>query len=125
MMNGVTMRELDGVWNCESATISGKALDDAVARSLKLTLKGEQYKTERGNDALFDSTYSVDASANPPHIDMMGIGEQAGKIGKGIYKLDGDRLTMCYTMPGRERPAAFECNEGSEAQLLVWRRVQQ
>jgi uncharacterized protein (TIGR03067 family) len=117
------MRELEGVWTCESGTVNGKALDEAMARSLKLTLKGDQYKTEGKYGVLFDSTYSIDTTPNPKHIDMMGIGELAGKIGKGIYKLDGDRLTMCYTMPGKERPTAFEGKEGSEEQLLVWRRL--
>jgi uncharacterized protein (TIGR03067 family) len=117
------MRELDGVWTCESGTVNGKPLDDAMARTLKLTLNGEQYKTEGQYGVLFDSTYSIDTRPDPKHIDMMGIGELAGKIGKGIYELDGDRLTMCYTMPGKERPMSFECKEGSEAQLLVWRRV--
>jgi uncharacterized protein (TIGR03067 family) len=117
------MRELGGVWTCEGGTVNGKPLDDAMARTLKLTLNGEQYKTEGQYGVLFDSTYSVDARPEPKHIDMMGIGELAGKIGKGIYKLDDDRLTMCYTMPGKERPTAFECKEGSEAHLLVWRRM--
>jgi uncharacterized protein (TIGR03067 family) len=117
------MSELDGVWTCESATINGRKLDDTIAASLKLTLNGEQYKTERGDQVLFDSTYSVDTRVNPPHIDMVGIGELAGKIGRGIYKVEQDRLTMCYTMPDRERPTVFASEEGSEAHLMVWRRA--
>jgi uncharacterized protein (TIGR03067 family) len=114
--------ELDGVWTCESATINGRKLDEAVTASLKLTLRGNQYKTQRGDEVLFDSTYSIDTSMNPPHIDMVGIGELAGKIGEGIYQLNEDRLTMCYAMPGQPRPTAFESKEGSNAQLMVWRR---
>jgi uncharacterized protein (TIGR03067 family) len=117
------MSELDGKWACQSATVNGKTLDDDTAKSLVLTLKGAQYKTESNLGVLFDSTYTIDEQSDPKHIDMMGIGELAGKIGKGIYELDGDRLTMCYTMPGKERPQRFECLAGSEAHLLVWRRV--
>ena len=117
------MRELDGMWTCESATVNGRKLDDEIARSLKLTLNGEQYKTERGDQVLFDSTYSVDDSLNPPHIDMVGIGELAGKIGRGIFRLAQDRLTMCYTMPDHDRPTAFASEAGSDAHLMVWRRA--
>ena len=120
-----TMSELDGIWMCESATVNGRKLDDAIARSLKLTLDGEQYKTERGDQVVFDSSYSIDTSVNPPHINMLGIGELAGKIGKGIYQIAQDRLTMCYTMPEKDRPTAFSSEEGSEAYLMVWRRAQQ
>jgi uncharacterized protein (TIGR03067 family) len=117
------MTELDGVWNCESGIVNGKKLDDDMANSLRLTLKGEQYKTESNFGVLFDSTYSIDTQPEPKHIEMMGIGELAGKTAKGIYVLDQNLLTMCYTMPGKERPKAFESTEGSEAHLIVWRRA--
>jgi uncharacterized protein (TIGR03067 family) len=117
------MSELDGIWMCESATVNGRKLDDATAKSLKLTLDGEQYKTERGDQIVFDSSYSVDTSVNPPHINMLGIGELAGKIGKGIYQIAQDRLTLCYTMPEKDRPTSFSSEEGSEAYLMVWRRA--
>lgn len=114
--------ELDGVWVCESGTVNGRKLDDGTAKSLRLTLNGEQFKTQRGDDVLFDSTFSVDTRVSPPHIDMVGIGELAGKIGKGIYEVQQDRLTMCYTMPGHDRPKTFGSEEGSNAHLMVWRR---
>lgn len=117
------MNELDGVWACESATVNGRKLDDEIAKSLKLTLNGAQYKTERGEQVLFDSTYSVDNGVNPPHLNMVGIGELQGKIGKGIYELKQDRLTLCYTMPDHDRPQAFASEEGSNAHLMVWRRA--
>jgi uncharacterized protein (TIGR03067 family) len=119
-----TMRELEGVWTCESATINGRKLDEATVKSLKLTLKGEQYKTERGDEVLFDSTYSLDTKADPKRIEMIGTeGDLMGKAALGIYRLDKDRLTMCYTMPGKERPKEFKSEEKSEAYLLVWRRA--
>ena len=98
-------------------------LDDATTKSLVLTLDGERFKTQRGDQVLFDSKYSVDASTKPPQIEMAGIGEMAGKIGQGIYGISGDRLTMCYTMPGKDRPTAFASEEGSETFLMVWRRA--
>jgi uncharacterized protein (TIGR03067 family) len=117
------MSQLDGVWTCEGATVNGRKLDESVTASLKLALNGTQYTTKRGDEVLFDSTYSIDTSKNPPHIDMVGIGELAGKIGEGIYQVDGDRLTMCYTMPGQRRPVAFASEEGSEAFLMIWQRT--
>jgi len=117
------MRELEGVWSCESGTVNGRKLDEKTTRSLKLTLKGEQFKTERDDEVLFDSKYSIDTEADPKQIDMVGIGELEGKVGQGIYELKKDRLTICYTMPGKERPKEFSSKEGSDAHLIVWRRT--
>jgi len=76
---------------------------------LRLTLTADRYKTERGEQVLFDSTYKINAAKSPAQIDMIGTeGELTGKAALGILKLDGDSLTMCYVMPGKDRPAAFE-----------------
>jgi uncharacterized protein (TIGR03067 family) len=119
----VDNKSLQGVWTCTSATIDGKPLAEEAAKNLKLTLTVDRYKTERGEQVLFDSTYKVDAAKNPPQMDMIGTeGDLKGKVALGIYKLAGDTLTICYVMPGKERPAAFESQPQSGVFLVVWKR---
>ena len=116
-------KSLPGVWTCASAVIDGKPLAEEAAKNLKLTLTADRYKTERGEQVLFDSTYKVDAAKNPPQMDMIGTeGDLKSKVALGIYKLAGDTLTICYVMPGKERPAAFESQPQSGAFLVVWKR---
>jgi uncharacterized protein (TIGR03067 family) len=115
--------KLTGKWTCSSAVIDGRPLAEEGAKALQLTLTTDRYKTERGNQVLFDSTYSIDATKNPQTIDMVGTeGEAKGKPARGIYKLDGDQLTICYVMPGKDRPASFESKPDSGAYLVVWKR---
>jgi uncharacterized protein (TIGR03067 family) len=118
-------KQLQGTWTCASAMIDGKPLAEEAAKKLRLTLTADRYKTQRGEDeVLFDSTYTIDPTKNPKQIDMIGTeGDLKGKAALGIYKLDGDTLTMCYVMPGRERPAAFESLPQSGAFLVVWNRA--
>lgn len=115
---------LSGIWTCTSAVIDGRPLADETAKALRLTLTADRYRTERGDQVLFDSTYAIDADKNPKTIDMIGTeGDLKGKPALGIYKLDGDTLTMCYTMPGKERPADFESQPNSGIYLVVWKRT--
>jgi uncharacterized protein (TIGR03067 family) len=118
------LKDLVGSWTCVSAMIDGKPLAEATAKELRLTLTTDRYKTERGEQVLFDSTYKVDASKTPTAIDMIGTeGDLKGKSALGILKLDDETLTMCYVMPGKERPTALESQPNSGATLAVWKRA--
>jgi uncharacterized protein (TIGR03067 family) len=106
--------------------VNGKPLTEPTVKLLHLTLTKDRYKTEKGSEVLFDSSYTVDASKNPKQINMIGTeGDLKGKEAQGIYALEGDTLRICYTMPGKPRPTAFESAVGSEAYLVVWKRALQ
>lgn len=114
---------LQGMWNCVSATVNGKPLPDATVEQLRLALTKDRYKTEQTSEVLFDSTYVLDPSKNPKQINMVGTeGDLIGKVAQGIYSIHDDTLTVCYTMPGKQRPIAFGSKVGSEAFLAVWKR---
>jgi len=114
---------LAGNWDCTSAAVDGKALPEATVKKLRLTLTETQYRTEKGDEVLFDSTYTVDPSTNPKQINMVGTeGELNGKQAPGIYSLEADVLTLCYTMPGRPRPMRFESPTNSGVFLMTWKR---
>src|SRR2546427_13092019 len=81
---------LEGIWQCASAVVDGKPLSDKTVGQLRLTLTKDRYKTEKGSEVLFDSTYTIDPSKNPKQIDMIGTeGDLAGKKAQGIYEFRG------------------------------------
>src|SRR5689334_20947949 len=72
---------LRGEWRCASAVVNGKPLPETTVKKLKLTLTADRYKTESGDEVLFDSTYTLDDEPSPAHIDMVGTeGDAAGKV---------------------------------------------
>jgi uncharacterized protein (TIGR03067 family) len=111
--------DLTGSWQCVSAVVDGKPLSEQTVNRLRLTLTETRYITHKGNEKLFDSTYTTDTSRTPKQINMVGTeGELAGKVAQGIYAVDGAILRLCYTMPGRPRPISFDSPTGSGAYFL-------
>lgn len=116
--------QLEGIWQCVAATVDGRALPPTTTEALRLTLTKDRFKTERGLDVLFDSTYTIDQSKTPKEIDMVGTeGDLKGRLARGIYSLDSKELRICYVMPGLPRPKTFESAEGSQAFLVIWKRM--
>jgi uncharacterized protein (TIGR03067 family) len=114
---------LKGTWTCLSATVDGKALPKETTELLGLTLTENRYKTEKGSEVLFDSSYTIDPSEDPKQINMVGTeGDIAGKEAPGIYSLEKDILRICYVMPGLPRPKEFQSQAGSKTYLVWWKR---
>ena len=117
--------KLEGDWTCAYAVVDGKPMADAKAQILRLTLTSKRYTTQMGPEVLFDSTYTTDTTKKPKEIEMIGTeGAMRGKSALGIYELQDDRLTICYTLPGKPRPTDFESRPGSGAYLVTWKRAE-
>jgi uncharacterized protein (TIGR03067 family) len=70
------------------------------------------------------TAYVLDPKAHPPTIDMihtLGAGDSA--TFKGIYKLNGDALTICSANPGHPRPTTFEAPAKTTVKIMVLRRL--
>jgi uncharacterized protein (TIGR03067 family) len=118
------VEQLRGTWACVSGERNGQPIPEATVRQLRLVLTDTKYATYRGDDLLFESDYKLAPTKTPAAIDTIGTeGEHTGRPAQGIYRLDGDTLKLCYTMPGRDRPKEFESKAGSEATLTVWKRA--
>src|SRR5690349_8418666 len=61
-----------GTWSCVNATINGKPLPETTVKKLHLTMTDTRYKTQRNDEVLFDSTYGLDTTKTPVHINMVG-----------------------------------------------------
>ena len=117
-------RHLAGTWFCVSAIVDGKSLPEDKVKLLRLILAGNKYQTRKGDDVLFDSTYTVDPSTDPKQINILGTeGALAGKEALGIYSIEGDTLRICYILTGQTRPIAFESPVESGVYLLSWKKL--
>ncbi len=117
------MKNLEGVWVLVSGEEMGAKLPDKIVRTGRLIMAGDRH-TLRIGDTTIDGTHKVNPSREIKAMDVMCTqGPYAGKTLLGIYKLHDDELTVCFAVPGRDRPTAFTTRSGTGSMLHVWRRL--
>lgn len=111
---------LEGKWTITALTRDGKAdksLDGATREHA-----GDKYSVTPpagSTTPKAEGTATFDAAKKT--IDMKpSSGRYKDKVLKGIYKIDGDTLTIAFSSdPEKERPTAFESKEGSGVVVAV------
>ena len=100
-------RTLEGAWVPVAASVSGQELLVAELRVKYLVLDGHDYSIiDRTNQVVDRGEYLVDTSASPQAIDIVGRdGPNAGRSMLAIFEIEGNRLTVCYDLDGKHRPA--------------------
>jgi uncharacterized protein (TIGR03067 family) len=109
--------KIQGNWKVESATVAGAKNPEEVLK-MELTIKGEKIVSKMGNEKK-EGTFKLDGGAKVKTIDI----RTEDMVLHGIYKLDGDTLTICLDESGEARPPEFESREGSRVALVVLKRV--
>lgn len=112
---------LVGEWAVESAVIGGKRDDPPAGTAWTFTADGKSVFAVPGGSDSASGTYTTDPKKDPAWVDI-----SAGPKGtpmKGVYKRDGDTLTLCLGLDGDARPAGFESKAGAKVLLLTLTRV--
>jgi uncharacterized protein (TIGR03067 family) len=76
-----------------------------------------------GDKVLDESTYTLDPGRDPKGITIAYTeGPDKGKRLRGIYRVEGDTLTICTGAPDGAAPSAFTTRVGSDSTLFVLKR---
>jgi uncharacterized protein (TIGR03067 family) len=96
------LKALKGTWVSDEGIESSWTFD---GDKLKASVNGVDYTCK----------VTADPKAKPATLDLAiddGPEEAKGKASKCIYKWEGEKLILCVSMPGKDRPKEFETADG-------------
>jgi uncharacterized protein (TIGR03067 family) len=118
---------LVGEWEVTEVTAKGRKTPDDVMKGRRVSLgfrrtpDGKLTADVRtGPDATRTVRVVIDPERPAKHVDFV---DDKDLSEAGIYKLDGNALTMCFAAPGETRPIAFTTNEQTKNWVIVLKRV--
>jgi uncharacterized protein (TIGR03067 family) len=113
-----------GLWAVTSFVREGKETPPEVARTIVREVTGDHVVWKRAGKSFAGTTVVLDPSKTPHAIDVIPDGgRDRDKHVLGIYKLEGDTLTIGMADPDRPRPAGFEAPAGNGLTLMTFQRV--
>ncbi|AMV40662.1 TIGR03067 domain-containing protein [Planctomyces sp. SH-PL62] len=112
-----------GVWRGVSFRRDGKETPEAIVRTITRTVDDDRVVWRRDGKSFSGSTIILDPAADPRTIDVLADGGPGrDKTVRGLYKLEGDELTICTADPDEPRPTAFRADAGDRWTLMVFKR---
>jgi uncharacterized protein (TIGR03067 family) len=114
-----------GEWEATSIT-TGKIVAELPPGAVRwsFTADGHWVQIVRGQS--YAGKYKTNSKDSPARVDFSvpppGPSEKA--IGPGIYKVEGDTLTVCYRNDPGERPTEFKAAPTSNTTVVTFKRVE-
>jgi uncharacterized protein (TIGR03067 family) len=114
-----------GNWSIRSITIDGRAAPEDLVKNFRCHFDEKTYNDTVANEVIEEGSYTIDASKTPKTIDFdIKKGRKEGKRQLGIYKIEGDKITLVMTQAGStERPKSFKAESGDSLVEVVLERV--
>jgi clostripain len=119
------LEKIQGEWTMVSLEERGEKIQYEDVSRMKLTVNGDQWIVRRrGQDIEVKYKIKIDSSQNPKVLDLTPDVGYRDFVSLGIYKLEGDTMTLCRTTESGDidRPREFKTTR-EDGILGVWKRA--
>ncbi len=116
--------DLQGKWTAVRAEQDGRESADIIGHVL--VFERDKFSIKEKGVTIYGGTFELDMSARPGAVDFKHAGYSSkGKTWRGIYRVDGDNLTICDNAPNvqRSRPTSFDTQPNSGLVMVVFKRA--
>jgi uncharacterized protein (TIGR03067 family) len=122
------LKALHGKWKTVAMEAGGKPLPKEATLDFTMTIGADGKSTGKTPQEEFSFVVTVNPKKDPKAIEVLHeSGTEKGKKQYGIYKLDGDKWTVCTTVPGAaetDRPKDVNTKDTTHV-VFVFERVKE
>jgi uncharacterized protein (TIGR03067 family) len=122
------LKALQGKWKTVGLEAGGKPFPKEAVIDFTFIVGADGKSIGKMAKIEYDAKISVDPKKNPKTIDNVHeTGVSKGKKQFGIYKLEGDKWTVCMTPPGaaeNNRPKDFDTKDTTNV-VFIFERVKE
>lgn len=115
---------LKGEWKIVSRTEDGRETPLESIKDRVIVFEGDAYEIRNGKDLHVAAKIKLEPTKAPKWFDLT-ITSPIGSAGEnqlGLYKIEGDTLTICVADFDAKRPTEFASKEGSGTILVTYKR---
>lgn len=119
------LKALEGTWKAVALEAGGNPLPKEAIPDFTFIIGADGKSTGKMAQSEYSATITVNPKKDPKTMDNLHeSGGQKGKKQYGVYKLEGDKLTVCMTPPGRaegDRPKDFTTKDTTNVVFIFER----
>lgn len=117
--------QFQGTWVAVSMEREGETVPAEVFAGRTCEYQFDGFTLKQDGEPRRRGIVTLDAGRSPKAINSWDLnGPYADATVPGIYELKGDRLTVCFSSPGSERPTRLSTKSGGGELLVVYERKQ-